>query len=442
MPTALPSTNGSGAPAVTSDKRQAMQPERTTEQVLVVSGVDGQLAKTGLPHRWGKKVREMRRDATLAFLRDMYKAPILAAEWTVVADGPRYEKAVDSVYMSTVPFREEVLESAVRGLMDFGWQSFEVVKAITNKGNVVVKKMKPLLQDITEILVDERGALVGVRNQPIHITAIARTELSGYDNYGPWIDLFGDEQCTLFRDVEGTNWYGEALMRRAEAAFDAANHVEEAALRFDKKVAGSHWIVYYPLGTSYFEGREQDNYEIAQAILQSLKASGMIAVPQKVAAWIEDLNSIDERNMAWRIDLKESGAQQQAFIDRLRYLDSLKARAVGLPERSVLEGQYGTKAEAEAHADFAISNLEMGHAMIVKLLNRQVVNPLLRLNFGERFINKVRVQVVPLGDSKREILRTLYADYFRTEDGTAQEVDKVDWDGIKELLGVPVVSEE
>src|SRR5690606_23916218 len=123
---------------------------------------------------------------------------------------------------------------------------------------------------------------------------------------------------------------------------------------------------------------------------------GMLAVPQKVAAWIEDLNSIDERNMAWRIELKEAASSQSSFGDRQRYIDSLKARAIGLPERSVLEGQYGTRAEAEAHADFAISNIEMGHAKMIKLLNRQVVNPLLTLNFGQQYKNRVHLQVMPL----------------------------------------------
>ena len=41
-------------------------------------------------------------------------------------------------------------------------------------------------------------------------------------------------------DPEGTDWYGEATMRRAERAYDAWNTLEVVSERYDRKVAGSH----------------------------------------------------------------------------------------------------------------------------------------------------------------------------------------------------------
>ena len=43
--------------------------------------------------------------------------------------------------------------------------------------------------------------------------------------------------------------------------------------------------------------------------------------------------------------LSDSGKGQQPFTDRQKYLDILKVRAFGFPERSILEGQFGTKAD-------------------------------------------------------------------------------------------------
>jgi hypothetical protein len=125
-------------------------------------------------------------------------------------------------------------------------------------------------------------------------------------------------------------------------------------------------------------------------------------------------------------------------VERAKYLDSLKARGFGFPERAILEGQFGTKAEAEAHADFAIDNLEMTHRELLTIKNRQVVNVLLELNHGEKYVDKLRVVASPLTDSKRAMLKGLYEKHWASETGAAQESDAVDWEVVRDKLDVPV----
>lgn len=401
---------------------------RTSEQVLVSANVDGKLAKRRMPATWAKKVREMRRDATLGFVRDLYMAPILASEWTVVSDDPKYADAVQLVYDAIVPKRHVYLRHILRGLLDFGWQAFERVQEITPDGQVTIKQVKPLLQDITDILVDAHGEFVGVRNSASTLN-------------NP-VELAVNECVLVCRDVEGTNWYGEALMYRAERAYDSWNECDDAARRYDTKIAGAHWVIWYPVGSTPMNGEETDNFEIAKTLLRSLEASGRMAIPNKVLDHITDLNSVDASKMAWRIELiSASGTSESSFVGRQKYLDALKSRAIGVPERAVFEGQFGTKAEAEAHADFAIDNIEMGHVDIVEQTNRQISDPLLLLNYGEDYVGRVRVQASPLSDWKRAQLRSLYMAYFQSPEGLAEEIDKIDWDAIREQAGIPVRDE-
>lgn len=410
-------------------------PEKTGEQVLVTTGIDGQLAKSQ-PRDWDQRVRLMRRDATIGFVRDLFTAPLLSSEWTVVADDPKYEDAVKIVYDSLVPKRLNILEHSIRGLLDFGWQGFEQIFSYNSDGWIYLRKMKPLLQDITYILVNDRGDLKGLRNLPTYLSSMSQAVTS---KSGPWTDLNIDECLILSRDVEGTNWYGEPLMRRIEAPYVSWNECEAAAKRFDTKIAGAQWVVYYPVGRSRYKGQEAvDNYQIAQDILDALTSSGKIAIPRKLLQHIEDLNSVGDDNMAWKIDLiTASGSSESSFVGRQKYLDALKARGLGIPERAVFEGQFGTKAEAEAHADFAIDNIEMAHVRIVEQINEQVVNQLLRLNKGEHYENHVKIETMPLSDWKRSQLRNLYSTYFATEVGQAAELEAVDWDAIREVLGIP-----
>jgi hypothetical protein len=379
---------------------------------------------------WVNKVRLMRRDATLAFLREMFEAPILSSEWTVVCDEDRYEDAVESIEASTLPFKEKFLEDACRGLFDFGWQPYEVIKEQHSDGTFYVENYKSLLQDMTTICVDYNGALVGLRNQSAY----------GFVNTNPVFLFRGDFVC-LYRQAEGTNWYGEAIMRRAERPYDSWNESDDAARRFDNKVAGATWVVYYPSGTSDYNGvKDMDNSLIAKDILDKLQSSGKIAIPQTVLRSIDDMvnSGAGPDKAAWRVELVSAQTQQSVFVDRGRYLDSLKSRAVGIPERASLEGQFGTKAEAEAHADFAINNIERFHRNIVSLLNKQSVNVLLELNNGPGYKDKVRLQSAPLSDSKKAFLKQLYMSHIATEAGQAEETEVTDFSAIRESLGVPI----
>lgn len=432
-------TNGSNRISVSAAKSKAHskiyskgQGELTSEQILVASGVDGQLMKR-MPRDWYKKVREMRHDPTIGFGRDMYMAPIMAADWSVTTDDERYKNAERFIYDAIVPHRRVFLKNVIRGRLDFGWQAFEVVKKFTEDGYITVRRLKPLLQDLTDILVDVHGKLVGVRNMPFNVRVSADHQSA---RSWPWVDLLHGEYLVVSRDVEGTDWYGNATMRRVETPYESWNECEQAARRFDTKMAGAHWVVRYPIGTTMYKGVETDNYDIAQDILVALEASGRIAVPVNLSAFIGELN-INENTMPWKIDLLAAPTTAEgAFVGRQRYQDSLKVRGLGIPERAVLEGQFGTRAEAEAHADFAISNIEMEHQEIVDSLNEQLVNDLLELNFGKRYRDRVRVQASPLSDDKKAFFRELYSQLYSAD--TDAENKNIDWDAVREYLNVPV----
>lgn len=412
---------------------------RTVAQVLVGAGPDGMLPPGALalapshPAGWFRKVRLMRRDATLGFLRDMYQAALLAAEWSIECDDERYSDAVEDIKESVLDFRIQFLRDALRGFLDFGWQPYEVVKKQRKDGTLVVTKYKGLLQDLTTILVDYYGELVGLRNVAIHNVL----------NPNPVYLYRGDFAC-LYRDAEGTNWYSEALLRRAERTYDSWNECDDGARRFDVKVAGAHWVIYYPPGTTPYKDlrtgnvEETDNAVIAEAVLNALSSSGKVAIPNMIAGQIDDLNSLDVTKIGWRVELLSAQTIQATFVERLRYLDSLKSRAFGFPERSALEGQFGTKAEAEVHADFAIDNMEMTHREILALLNKQVVDVLLEFNHGDEYKGHVKVTAAALNDDKRAMLKQIYTSHLGTESGMAEESQVVDMPQIREQLGIPV----
>jgi len=411
---------------------------RTLSQVLTSAGPDamappGVLALANQPRMgWYQKVRLMRRDATLGFLRDVFMAPILSSEWSVECDDPEYEDAVPYVKENTLKFRVAYLRDVLRGLLDFGWQAHEIVKRVRPDGTYAVVKMKGLLQDLSTILVDQHGELLGVRN----------TALFSARSWKP-VYLYRGSCSVIYRDAEGTNWYGDGgLMRRCERPYDSWIEGDDAARRFDNKVAGATWVVYYPAGTTPHNGVETDNQDIAREILNTLYSSGKVAIPVTAMRAVDDLNNLDSTKVGWRVELVSAQVQQASFVDRAKYVDALKARGIGIPERAIFEGQFGTKAEAGEHADFAIDNLEMTHRDILALFNPQVVDPLLELSYGPEYAGHVQVTATPLDDDKRDMLRKVYEQHLGTENGQAMESERVDYDAIRKQLDIPTRQEQ
>lgn len=403
----------------------------STTEPQIFTELDGQVLTKppSIGSAWATKVRAMRKDPTIALARMLAVAPVLGSQWSFESKTEAPEGAVSLIENTFGTLRLHLLRNTFNGWLDFGWSPFEKVFGVDDaSGSVTLKKMKPLLQDITDILVDpQTGTFAGLRQEKDRVTELAV------------------EQCLLLScDTEGTNWHGQALMKNAEIAYDAHLQIESAASKYDKRVAGSHWVVYYPLGQSLYNGQMTDNFEIAKDILSNLSASGRVAVPRVADQLLEEVMNVagNVKDGGWRVELlTDSGTSRAAFIDRMKYLDALKVRALGLPERSVLEGEFGTKAEAEAHGDFAITQMELRHEMVVQEINWHAVDQVLDLNFGPQARGTVYIKPAPIADKTRAFIQSIYTKIIESPEGFAHELMAIDTGAIKDKLGIPVDEE-
>lgn len=408
--------------------------ERTPPQVVVGGGY---LHDEELPQRrdypfrsyaawggWYNKVREMRREPTIKLARALSIAPILAAPWSFEKEKNAPEGALEDMQRQLMPQRMNIMRTMMCGCTDYGWQGYEKIIDFDEYGRIVLKKLKPLLQDFTKILVDKNtGDFVGLRQR--------------YPHEATPLDLCVDECLLVSIDVEGTDWYGEALMKSAEIPFDQGCDVEQSASRYDRKIAGAHWVVYYPLGNSNINGQTLDNAQVATLILNKLESSGSVAIPNTVSQIVDTLSAQAADKLAWKIELLTAQGGTTPFIERLKYIDAKKARAFGMPERAILEGQFGTKAEAEAHGDFAIVNMELRAKIGIQHLNRHVVDHLLRLNYGKSAEGSVYIQQAPLVDAQLMYLREVYTALLADPTTMMTELAAIDFEAFRDRLGVP-----
>ncbi len=403
---------------------------KTPPQVnSLVSSMDGELPRpAGAGNDQYRKARDIRRDPTVRMVRQLAMAPILMAEWEYIADDDAPEGAKELVESIMTQMRLPLLHTSLCGMTDYGWQPYEVIAEQRDDG-VSAPRLKPLLQDLTSILVNAAdGSFFGLRQTPTVGTRLG------------WIYMLDQECLVISQDVEGTNWYGESTLRSIEKTYDEAEVVGKSSRKYDAKIAGTHWVIYYPLGTSDFGGQLLDNGEIATKLLSQAEAVGGIAVPRSVINVLDSMNAAQAQSEAsqWKIELlSDAGKGQQPFTDRQKYLDVLKVRAFGFPERAILEGQFGTKAEAETHADVAVSNLEVRHALVCLQYSVKIVNLILAWNYGPQAKGKVRIKPSPLADDTKSFFRQLYLAMIANPQGFMTEISAIDLQRLRDVIGVP-----
>lgn len=380
---------------------------------------DGELQKDTTKVGTERDLRLLRKDPTISLGSGLLVSGILAGAWSVESDEEDLEEVVDFIKAVMLPLRESIIRPAVAfGRISYGWMPYEEVFAIKD-GRLVVERLKPLLHDITRILIDTNGNFRGFRQrgpgQPLEV------------------DVPLEKCCLINFAVEGGDLYGYPLLENIRAVQDAWTECDKGAKKYDKKIAGAHWCIYYPIGTSIRNDEPIDNYEIAMEILAALEASGSIVLPSTVAEEIQELNKEHISKLyQWRVELiSDLSPRQASFIEREKYLDGLKLRGLGVPERACTEGKYGTRAESETHVDLLITNMESTDRAIVQAVNTQVVDQLLELNWLLP-PGTVRLVAAPLIDEQIAFLRKLYLTL------SSKQVDIV---ALQEKLNIPLGEE-
>lgn len=373
----------------------------------------GELQKS--PAIAADKLLRMRKDPTIFLARLMVRAPILLSAWTVEKDNADLGPIAEFITQQLIPKREHILRAATANLIDWGWCAFEKVFLIKD-GFIQLEALKTLLNELT---------------------TIQSTTLGEFDGFSQADDVRIPKMyaALISLDPDGDDLYGQSYMANAELPYDVSIKVDAHAEQYDKKIAGAHWVIYFPDGVVTYNGEETATEVVAQALIDTLENSGSFAVPSVVQEQLAGLT--EATGKTWDIKLLEASGAGANFEERLSRTDKLKVRAFGFPERAILEGLHGTKAEAGTHGDFALLGVELLHTTIVNHLNRQVVDQLVELNFGEEFVGKVYLAAQPLSDASVAMLESLYASILAQPDGFMHELGKLDIDAIRDRLKIP-----
>lgn len=380
--------------------------------------------------QWYQRAREIRLDPTIALGRQILSAPIIKNRWEVEGED---ENAKDILRRIFLPHRQQIMRQAVFSGIDYGWQGWEVVPWHTN--NEIHIKYKPLRHDWTSIKVDSQGFPNGMLNHP-NVTR---------NPQGEPVTIVKSRTALCCGQSEYGNPYGRPILKNVNDIFNNYNEVEAGARRYAKKVAGAHWILWYPIGKSPVDGEDMDNADIAEQFLENLKSSGTSAFPVRPEQFhqmlVSNASGADARKSAWHVELIESSAGMDPFLDREKYLDAVKMRGLFCPERVALEGQFGTKAESSEHADIALMAIEEWGQSLVDWHNSEFgfVGRIFEFYGIDYYPGRAYVQPLPFSDDDKAFLREMVRG---TVNNTQQYgVQMIDMEKAMGIAGVPIAKD-
>lgn len=416
------------------DKFEKSEWQKTGAQTLFKSNVTDGVFYPEFPIIDEYSYHKIIRHPTVALARCLMVAPMIILNWGIVEEDGAPEGAKELIEREVVSKKIQIVKQGLEGCIDYGWSCFENVyepakDRKTGEDYIKLSMMKNLHPVITLLRANPyTGDFVGIRQID---------SLSGAFIYLP------ASKVQLFNfDQRGSNWYGNAMLDNCFEAVKSWEMTDRIADGYIRKIAGAHWIVWYPTGYTRYNGQDNvDNAVIAADFIEKLEANSNFAIPYDIQEWTSARNS-EAGQTAWKVEnFSDSGATSASYTDILRYKDTLIVRAFMMPERSILEGQFGTRAESVAQSEVAVAHMEMRLRGLVDQLNKQTVNYLLELNYGKGARDSVRIEVPPITKDDSEFIKSVYSTLLNGADTGYAVAGNIDVEAIADQLKIPKVKQ-
>lgn len=374
------------------------------------------------------KHRLMTKHPVIGIARQLATAPMALADWTLHALPDAPPSALWLIQHEILNRKTQFMERALKDCIDYGFQVNELVfnpdgKNPDGEDAVTIEKWKPLLPYITFLRANPKnGDFDGVKQ---------------YDIRSGGVQYIDQGNVQLYNiDVDGTNHYGNSMLDNAEEAFDDWRTTKLISIGYLKKIAGAHWVIYYPPGVTEVDGGMQQNSDIAKSMLSRLEANGGMAIPNDMNDFIYNQNSGGGMRL-WSVEnITDSGSTSANYIDQLRHFEELMIMALMLPPKAVLESQYGTKAEAVVQTEAAVASGEMIIKRLCRLTNEQSVNRLLELNYGASARDSVWLEVAPITHDNRQFLQEIYTALLNNPDAAYTMLQNLDLANLGTKIGL------
>lgn len=401
------------------------------------------------------KLHQMRFDPMIAFGLQFVKTPLVRAKWFIECDDPQIKAFVECAL-------REVYSSFIFqycNCLDFGFspivKRFELRNPDWTYYDENAKSDKPVWpsDNVEAILWKPFVALPPERCEPRWNTD---GEFDGivYDeaaNSSGFFTEFDDETGRQYIDVQHALWatnekdkvfgsvWGYPRTGYAYRFWWSYWYNFALADRFFEKHADPPPVVHYPDDEENIldDNGQPINYrEIALSVAEQVRSGAVVAMPST------PVMGFDEKPLSmrqWEIEYLQQPNNFQAFNDRFNYMDTMKLRAVMVPDQAFeAKGSTAGYGSTSALQDAFRESQAVLMAEADDVINRFMIPQLIAINFPDKV--NISCRKITKGFAEEDIdFAKQIIQLIGQQDPTAL---KVDVDKVFEQIGVPQKSPE
>lgn len=342
---------------------------------------------------------DMVKDPTIALARQFGISTLSSINLSSTLPDDLSDDVSDFIYERIYPLFYYMIDDIAQGVIDYGFAPFYV-----EYDNFFPVKIKSLLPTKTQILIDKRGDFLGFMQQPF------------LDRELEFIPV---PDAVLFNiNQEGDYYYGRSLLDNASKSFKAYSLLLEFMDRYNHKLSGHTLVIKYPPGI--------ENKEFAESLAAQWTSTGIVQVEtREIPEYYLEKEKIQP---GWSFEILEARGSNHNFLDYAAFYHKLFCRAFLIPERAVLEGQFGTRAESTAHQDVVSANYFPYAKRLVRQFKEQIVNPLL-VNFYNINPETIKIEATFKDINSTELLEQIVKQQIPTQ--------SIDYDAVLDKLNIP-----
>jgi len=400
------------------------------------------------------QMRQMRKDAMIAFGLHYIKVPLVRAEWHIEArdkDGPNAQVAAFLDAALRPIYARYILQRSLA--LDFGFQAMTKRFVMKNPGGIYndtreqneANRIKPIWDEgsvepiiwkapvplrpelVKPVFNDNTGEFDGMTYEAPQV----QKPKGGQKGKGVMeIDVYHSLWGTNAKDDEHGSIYGFPRTGHARDYWWSYKFLFQLSNRGYERVAIPPVVAFHPEGSSVVDeetGETRPNWEIALEMADRLRSNAVAAVPSTMAE--AGMGESSNTQRAWDFKFLETPWQSlQGFDNRFNYLNVMKLRSVWVPEQAFIEGEGGSSSRNVATQMAEI--FQESQALLMDEMddeiNRYMLPQLLMVNFPEFLNNGGVAYKVSHGFRKEDIefyKQVLQLVGQATPDKIANEVD-------------------
>jgi len=378
------------------------------------------------------QMRQMRKDAMIAFGLHYIKVPLVRADWHIEArdkNGPNAQVAafIDSALRPI--YGRYVFQRTLA--LDFGFQAMSKRFIYKNPGGVYkdpteadpTKQIKPVWDEgsvepiiwktttplrpelVTPVFDDNTGEFNGMEYDAPQVSTAKSNKKKKAGKLE--IDVYHSLWGTNAKDDEHGSIYGFPRTGHARDYWWAYKFLFQLSNRGYERIAIPPVLAYHPEGSSVIDedtGETRANWEIALEMADRLRSNAVAAVPSTMAE--TGLGETSNTQRGWDFKFLETPSDSLRIFDgRFNYLNVMKLRSVWVPEQAFIEGEGGTSSRnvAAQMAEIFIESQALLMDEVDDEINRFMIPQILVVNFPEFVNNGGQAYKVSHGFRKEDI---------------------------------------